>query len=178
MIPALAPLENAPVLATTQLRALYVHGPHPSREGDTRPTPMIAIQETEVLPGRGLQRDARYLHPVRHDGSESKRQVSLIDEGTLERHRSRFGTFPWEAVKSQIVLVGEVHLPDFLNHYLVFGDGADAVVLQLTILRRPCFEMDLIVLGLRAAMEHGEQGALARAVQGGRLLVGQQVTLI
>lgn len=175
MIPAVSELNQAPVLATTRVRCLYLHGPRPSREDDAGPTPMRPVQATAALAGQGLPEDGRYLHPVRPDGIESKRQVSLIDEATLERHSARFGTIPWDAVKSQIVLAGALHLPDYLGHYLVFGEGVDAVALQLTIPRHPCFAMDLIVPGLRAAMENGQQGALARVVQGGTLRVDQHV---
>jgi len=121
--------------------------------------------------------------PPRHlrlasDGRESKRQVSLIDEGTLRRHYRRFGEFPVSFVKSQVVLAGDVYLPSLLGRELVFGEGDEAVVLELTIRRDPCEAMDLISPGLREAMKGGEQGALARVVRGGRLAVGQRVTVL
>ncbi|MDB5076176.1 MAG: hypothetical protein JWO42_2355, partial [Chloroflexi bacterium] len=113
----------------------------------------------------------------RRNGSENKRQVSLIDEGTLERHFRQFGPFPLEFVKSQILLDGDIQLPDLLGREVVFGEGDDAVVLQLTIKRDPCEAMDLIAPGLREAMKDGEQGALARVVRGGRIVLGQKVTI-
>jgi hypothetical protein len=163
---------------TTSVVALYLHGPRPTREGDTAPTPMITVAQVEAVAGKGLAGDTRYLRATRRDGRENLRQVSLIDEGTLAWHAARFGAFLWEYVKSQIVLAGDVRLPDRLGWRLVFGVGDAASVLQLTIRRDPCGAMDLIVPGLREAMQHGEEGALARVLQGGLIAVGQQVLLL
>jgi hypothetical protein len=176
---ALAPeqQESTPGIITAQVRALFLHGPHPTRPGDAKPTPMIAVEQVEAVLGKGLRGDRRYLGATRRDASENMRQVSLIDEATLMRHEARFGAVPWELVKSQIVLAGDLRLPDLIGHSLVFGEGEDAAVLQLTIPRCPCFAMDLIASGLREAMEGGEQGALARVVTGGLIVVGQPVTV-
>ena len=165
------------VMLATTVRALYLHGPRASVEGDIAPTPMIAVAEVEAVDGKGLAGARRHLRATRRDGKENPRQVSLIDEATLERHAARFGSFPWEFVKSQIVLEGAVDLPSLLGHRIVFGEGEDAVLLELTIRRDPCFAMDLIVPGLREAMKGGAQGALARVLRGGMIRMGQQVTI-
>lgn len=176
---ALAPgsMERLADIAPTQVKALFVHGPHGTQENDVLPTPMIAVPRVEAVGGKGLRGDARYLRATRRDGSENLRQVSLIDEGTLARHEARFGSIRWELVKSQIVLAGDLRLPDLLGRNLVFGEGDDAAILQLTIPRAPCFAMDLIVPGLREAMRDGEQGALARVLRGGVIDLGQIVTV-
>jgi hypothetical protein len=163
-------------MATTVV-ALFLHGPRASMPGDSEPTPMIAVQEVDAVAAVGLQGEPP--RHVRHqpDGRESKRQVSLIDEGTLKRHHERFGQFPVEFVKSQVVLAGDVPLPALLGRALVFGTGDDAAILELTIRRDPCEEMELIAPGLREAMKNGEQGALARVVRGGRIAIGQTVTV-
>ena len=168
--PAIAPL-------TTTVVALFLHGPRASMPGDTEPTPMIAVREVDAIAGAGLEGEAPRHFRQRTDGIESKRQISLIDEGTLKRHYERFGEFPVGFVKSQVVLAGEIHLPDLLGRELVFGEGDEAVVLELSIRRDPCEEMELITPGLREAMKNGEQGALARVVRGGHLVVGQTVTV-
>jgi hypothetical protein len=171
-------LETTPQTITTTVTALYLHGPRQTMPGDVAPTPMIAIQEVAALAGVGLQGEAtRHLRDRLPDGRESKRQVSLIDEATLARHYERFGDFPEEFVKAQVVLAGDVHLPDLLDRELMFGESEDAAILQLTIRRDPCEAMDLITSGLREAMKNGEQGALARVVRGGRIAVGQTVTV-
>jgi hypothetical protein len=163
---------------TASVLALFVHGPRQTMPGDTEPTPMIGVPEVEALAGLGLQGE-----PPRHlrrlaDGRESKRQVSLIDEGTLRRHRRQFGEFPLAVVKSQVVLEGDLYLPDLLGRLIVFGEAPGAAVLELTIRRDPCEAMDLIASGLRRAMQDGEQGALARVVCGGRIVVGQTVKVL
>jgi hypothetical protein len=172
-------LDPAPQsVTTTTVRALFLHGPRPSREGDTAPTPMIAVQKTEAVTGTGLRGDTRYFTATRRNGQENLRQVSLIDEGTLARHAARFGSVPWEEVKSQIVLAGDLRLPDLLGRRLIFGEGEDAAILELTIRRNPCFAMDLIAPGLRTAMMSGQQGALARVVRGGPIRIGQKVIVL
>jgi MOSC domain-containing protein YiiM len=160
---------------TTTVVALFLHGPRASMPGDSEPTPMIPVQEVDAVDGVGLHGE-----PPRHvrqhpEGRESKRQVCLIDQGTLARHHERFGEFPLEFVKAQVVLAGDVYLPDLLGRELVFGEGDGAVVLELTIRRDPCEQMDLIAPGLRVAMKNGAQGALARVVRGGHIAIGQRV---
>jgi hypothetical protein len=177
MIITEAPTEAQAQTLTTSVLALYLHGPRPTLEGDTAPTPMRVVTQVEAITGKGLAGDTRYLRATRRDGRENLRQVSLIDEGTLARHAERFGPFAWELVKSQLVLAGDLRLPDRLSWRLIFGGGAEATVLQITIRRDPCGAMDLIALGLREAMLDGEQGALARVVRGGRIMVGQRVTI-
>jgi hypothetical protein len=169
-------LEQARTIVTT-IAALYVHGPRPSMDGDTAPTPMIAVEYVDAIAGVGLQGVARHMRKPGPTGKENMRQVSMIDVATVARHRARFGDFPMEWVKSQLVLAGDVHLPDYLGREVIVGDGDDSVVLQLTIKRDPCEAMDLISPGLRAAMADGEQGALARVVRGGRITLGQKVTI-
>jgi len=162
---------------TTTVQALFLHGPRPSEPDDAMPTPMIAVARTTALTGLGLEGDDRYLSAARRNGSENLRQVSLIDAGTIGRHIERFGSFPVEYVKSQIVLAGAIRLADYLGCQVIFGEGAEATILELTIPRKPCFAMDLIHPGLKAAMENGEQGALARVARGGEISVGMAVTV-
>jgi hypothetical protein len=162
---------------TTTIVALFLHGPRPTMAGDTEPTPMIAVPDAEALAGIGLRGEPPRHVRMHPDGLESKRQVSLIDEGTLRRHYRRFGDFPLAFVKSQVVLAGGLYLPGLLGRQLIFGEGDEAVVLELTVRRDPCEAMDLIYPGLREAMKNGEQGALARVVRGGRLATGQTVTV-
>jgi hypothetical protein len=170
-------LLEGPITIVTTLEALYVHGTRPSMDGDTEPTPMIAVADVEAITGVGLRGAARHMRKLGPTGKESKRQVSLIDEATVARHRARFGDFPMEWVKSQLILAGDIRLPDLLGREVLLGEGDDAVILQLTIMRDPCEAMDLIAPGLRAAMADGEQGALARVVRGGRIAIGQKVTI-
>ncbi len=162
---------------TTTVQALFLHGPRPTKPDDAAPTPMIAVARTRALAGLGLEGGERYLSATRRNGSENLRQVSLIDAGTIGRHIERFGPFPLEFVKSQIVLAGAIRLADYLGCQVIFGEGEGAAILELTIPRKPCFAMDLSHPGLKAAMEGGEQGALALVVRGGEISVGMPVTV-
>ena len=173
---AIKPQGSTGVL-TTSVRALFLHGPVGHGLHDAAPIPMIAVQSVEAVAGRGLRGDTRFFKPARRGGGESLRQVSLIDEGTMTRHEARFGALPWDAIKAQIFLAGDLRLADLLGSTLVFGEGDAAAVLELTIQRQPCEAMEVIAPGLREAMKDGEQGALARVVRGGLLTVGQQVVV-
>lgn len=153
--------------------ALYVHGDRPSRPQDTEPTPMLSVEHVDVVRERGIRQDRRFFRPA-DPGRVRKRQVSLIDEGTILRHEARFGPFDRRFVKSQVVLSGNVHLPSMIGATLEFEDGPCLVV---SLEREPCFAMNLIAPGLQDAMKGGEQGALAIVTEGGRLYLGQPVTI-
>ncbi|GAC1430590.1 MAG: hypothetical protein NVSMB65_04060 [Chloroflexota bacterium] len=170
-------LHGASMVVTTRVRALFLHGPTGFGDHDTAPIPMIAVQSVEAVAGRGLRGDTRFFGATRRDGRENLRQVSLIDEGTVARHEERFGPIPLEVVKAQIVLAGDLRLSDLIGGRLVFGEGDEAAILELTIPRYPCRAMEAIAPGLEEAMKNGEQGALARVRRGGLIRVGQQAVL-
>jgi hypothetical protein len=158
----------------TSVANLYIHGLRSSQEGDTAPTPMLAMRQVEAVEGWGLRQDVRYFRPP-DPGRERPRQVSLIDEGTIWRHEAVFGTIDRSAIKAQIILTGDVFLPDLLGAVLTFQGGAE---LTLCLFRKPCFAMDLIATGLREAMKDGNQGALARVTCSGVIAVGQEVRIV
>jgi len=135
---------------------------------------MLPLPSVEAVEGRGLREDARYFRrpPEAH---ERKRQVSLIDEGTIWRLERRFGAIPRAQIKAQIILEGEVFVPSIVGHRLQFGQGAELVV---SMERQPCYAMDLIAPGLREAMESGRQGALAVVTRGGQIMVGSSVLVV
>ena len=156
---------------STSVAALFIHGERGTRRGDATPTPMLAVHEVEAVTGWGIRQDARFFRPP-DPGRPRVRQVSLIDEGTIGRHEQRFGPIPWRLVKSQMVLKGDIHLPDMIGAVLEFEDGP---ALTVAIARDPCFAMDLIAPGMKDAMEDGEQGALAQVTRDGLIRVGQSV---
>lgn len=157
----------------TYVAAVYVHGDRSSRPEDGGATPMLALQQVEAVAGRGLRQDRRFFRPVSR-GEDRKRQVSLIDEGTISRHEAIFGPIQRNLIKAQIVLAGELFLPDLIGRVLTFDGGAE---LTLSVDREPCFAMDYIYPGLRDAMRNGEQGALARVTRDGVIALGQMVTV-
>jgi hypothetical protein len=135
---------------------------------------MLAMPRVEAVEGLGLRQDRRYYRPADPD-RERKRQVSLIDEGTIRRLERRFGPIDRSLIKAQIVLEGDVFLPGMLEAALIFDGGAE---LTITLARRPCFAMDLIKPGLREAMEADQQGALARVTRTGIIAVGDAVRIL
>lgn len=158
----------------SRIANLYIHGDRSGRPEDDAPTPMLAMPRLDLVVGRGIRQDGRYFRTW-EAGRERKRQVSLIDEGTIARHEAVFGRIERSLIKSQIILDGEILLSALAGTRLVFNGGAE---LEITVERKPCFQMDMIVPGLREAMQNGEQGALARVVTGGELWVGQGVEIL
>lgn len=152
---------------------LYIHGRRSSRPEDTVPTPMLAMPRVDAVEDWGIRQDERYFRPP-DPGRSRLRQVSLIDEGTIWRHEAVFGPLDRSLIKAQIVLASDAYLPDLVGATLVFEDGAELTVAKH---REPCFAMDLIVLGLRRAMQPKQQGALARVARNGAIWVGQRVTV-
>ena len=161
-------------MVKTRVANLYIHGLRSTREGDTVPTPMLAMSRVDVVEGRGIRQDTRYFRRA-DPGRERPRQVSLIDEGTIWRHEALFGSIDRSAIKAQIILEGDVFLPGLLDAVLAFEGGAE---LTVSFARKPCFAMDLITLGLREAMENGHQGALARVTRSGVISAGQKVQIL
>ncbi|MGH2443478.1 MAG: hypothetical protein ACRDFX_09980 [Chloroflexota bacterium] len=155
----------------TTVAAIYIHGDRKSLPVDTDPTPMLSMPQVNAHKGRGLMEDKRYFRP-RVEGLIRRRQVSLIDEATIQRHERVFGPIAWNLVKSQIILAGEVPLSQYLGATLSFEDGPD---LLLSLEREPCYAMDLIHHGLREAMKGGLQGALALVTSDGPIKVDQRV---
>ena len=152
---------------------VYVHGPVGTRPDDTQPTPMRPLDSVEAVEGMGLRQDPRYFRRI-VDGPERKRQVSLIDEGTITRLEQRFGPVPRDCIKAQIILGGDVFLPDLVDHTITFDSGAAITIAKY---REPCYAMDLITDGLRTAMTDGQQGALGRVVTSGLIAVGMGVKI-
>jgi hypothetical protein len=161
-------------MTATSVAALFIHGDRSSRPEDTAPTPMLAIQEVEAVEGCGLRQDRRYF-TAGDPGRERVRQVSLIDEGTIRRHEAVFGPIPWNTIKAQIVLSGDMHLPNLIGATITFESGAALII---TKMRDPCFAMDLIAPGMREAMQGGQQGALARVTASGIITAGMPAAVV
>ena len=157
----------------TTVANLFIHGMQSSRPEDTRPTPMLAMSRLEAVQDWGIKQDTRYFRPP-DPGRERLRQVSLIDEGTIRRHEAIFGPIDRSLIKAQIVVAGDIFLPDLLDSVLVFEGGAE---LTLSKVREPCFAMDLIAAGLREAMRPRQQGVLARVTRSGIIHMGQKISL-
>jgi hypothetical protein len=155
----------------TRIAALYIHGDISTRPEDVAPTPMLAMPSLDLVEHRGIRQDRRFFRPA---NPARKRQVSLIDEGTIQRHEAVFGSINRAFIKSQIILAGDIRLPELLGCVLNFESGAQV---SLAVPREPCYAMDLIAQGLREAMQHGEQGALGKVTCSGVVSVGDRVTV-
>jgi hypothetical protein len=157
----------------SRVAALFIHGDRSSRPEDGKPTPMLALDRFEVVQGQGIREDRRYF---RHSdpGRDRKRQISLIDEGTILRHQEAFGEIAWNTIKAQIVLAGDVYLPGLVGNVLELENGS---AIEISVMREPCFAMDFIREGLRDAMRQGNQGAMAKVLRGGWVNVGERIRI-
>jgi MOSC domain-containing protein YiiM len=134
---------------------------------------MLPVSAVEAVATMGLREDVRFFR-AQGKGEDRKRQVSLIDEGTIWKLEKQFGSIDRATIKAQIILEGEVRLSQLIGKKLTFIDGA---TLELSTARVPCFAMDLIAPGVRSAMANGNQGALARVIATGIIEVGDGVVV-
>jgi cyclic pyranopterin phosphate synthase len=131
-----------------------LHASHAGR------APLEALPSAQVIESAGLDGD-------RHSKPGNRRALLLMDHEVLEH----FGLTPG-AVREQITVRG-VDLPKLVfGTQLVVGDA----VLEVAAPCAPCERMDEIRLGLRAELD-GRRGRFVRVVRGGRITVGDEITV-
>lgn len=123
--------------------------------------PMQARQAVTAIAELGLEGDW-------HARKESKRQVLLIDEETLQA----FGLQPGR-VRENITTRG-IDLKSLERGAKI---RAGEVVLEVTLPCAPCEFIDDIQPGLREKMQ-GQRGMLARVLQGGAIKIGDVVEVV
>ena len=144
---------------------------HPAESG----APLQSVETLEVVEGKGIAGDARFLGRVSRDtGQPSRRQVSLIEREQIAEHAAALGlpAIAPGAVRSNIETTG-INLIALLGHEIEIGEA----VLRLYAPREPCAKMDAICQGLRARMMNQRQGVLAEVVRSGRVRVGDPIRL-
>ena len=144
---------------------------HPAASGD----PFVSVQQIEVESGKGIVGNRRYYARKSRSGSLSKRQVSLIEREQISEHAVNLGleTIPPGTVRSNIETTG-VDLGEWIGAEMQIGRA----ILYFYESRTPCEKMDAICDGLRRAMENGRQGVLAQVIQSGRIVIGDEISLV
>jgi MOSC domain-containing protein YiiM len=145
---------------------------HPQKAGAS----MQAVTEMRVDAGKGIVGEPRYHGRISSSsGSPSRRQISLIEREQLAEHAGTLGLegISPGAARSNIETEG-IQLAKLIGHEVRIGEA----VLRFYDVRIPCAKMDAICAGLRELMENGRQGMMAEVVKGGRIVVGDAITLV
>ncbi len=126
---------------------------------------MVAVDEVLAETQKGLAGDPRYH-------GRSRRQVTLIAREELAEHAAALqcGEIVPGAARANLETTG-VSLADWVGRELQVGEA----ILHIDELRDPCAKMDAVQPGLRARMDHGRQGVLARVVRGGLIRRGDSI---
>lgn len=140
---------------------------HPQAAG----TPMLASEVFTLVAEKGIRENKRYFGRVNY-GKPSKRQVTLIEREVVQEHADALqhpGFEPGD-VRSNIETTG-VDLVSLIGRRVRVGEA----VLEFVEARTPCHRMDALAQGLRALMENGRQGVIARVVRDGVVRVGDAI---
>ena len=148
------------------IASLHLHSPTPGE-------PFEAVEEIEVIEGKGVLGDHRYFGRLsRKTGAPTRRQVSLIAREQIAEHAIALGlpAIPPGAVRSNIETTG-VDLVSLLGRQVEIGEG----ILLIFAPRDPCQKMDAICQGLQERMMNNRQGVMAQVLRAGKLRVGDTI---
>lgn len=124
--------------------------------------PMRPLGTARLESGIGLDGD-------KHANAASRRQVLIADREALDQLELEAGV-----IKENITVEGLDVMK--LNPGTQLKLGAEAV-LEITSICEPCFRMDEIRPGLKAALE-GRRGMNSRVISGGQIAVGDPITIV
>ncbi|HSO94059.1 MAG TPA: MOSC domain-containing protein [Candidatus Dormibacteraeota bacterium] len=124
--------------------------------------PMRPLSSARLETGTGLDGD-------KHANPASRRQVLIVDKEALDQLELEAGV-----IKENITVEGLDVMN--LNPGTQLKLGAEALV-ELTSVCEPCFRMDEIRPGLKAALE-GKRGMNSRVINGGQIAVGDPITIV
>jgi MOSC domain-containing protein YiiM len=146
-----------------QVASLHIHPPEAGG-------PLIEVPEFNLVAEKGIAENKRYFGRVNH-GKPAKRQVTLIERETIHQHAAALGTvFNPGQVRSNIETTG-IDLIALIGQQVQVGEA----ILLFVEPRTPCHKMDALAPGLRALMENGRQGVIARVVKDGRIRPGDLI---
>jgi MOSC domain-containing protein YiiM len=135
---------------------------------------MVPADSLALDPIRGILGDSRYQDRQKPDGSPFKRQVTLIEREVLASHADALGVALFNAgeARSNIETTG-IDLVALVGRRLRVGSA----LLELVEPRDPCWQMDALCQGLKALMDGGRQGVIARIVEPGVVRAGDRVAV-
>jgi len=163
---------------------------HPKNKGGPlKGGSMISITEMELVAGKGIRGNDRYFDRKTSKGGPSPRQVSLIDRSIIKYHEKQVdnvGCLSPGTIRSNIETIksnkddknaetAECPYISLLNKQLQIGNTA---VIELTLARSPCWEMDVISKGLQKSMKGEMQGVLAKVIKSGMIKIGDPIYIV
>lgn len=163
---------------------------HPQNKGGPiKGGPMISMSEIELIEGKGIRGNDRYFDRKTVKGEPSPRQISLIDRSVIKYHAQsvdNIDCLPPGAIRSNIetILVnvnseeGEIKEDPYLSllhKQLQIGSSA---IIELTLARKPCWEMDVLFQGLQQSMKGDMQGVLAKVIKSGTIKIGDPILIL
>lgn len=136
-----------------------------ARRGTTR-APMEELDAVEITVERGVADDFR--------GRPGKRQVTLISAEVWNEVCAELGKeLPWTTRRANLLVRG-VELPRAPGYVIEIGP----VSLEVTLETAPCSRMEEQCAGLKRALSPDWRGGVCcRVLTGGRLAVGDEVTV-
>ena len=132
---------------------------------------MEVLTSVLVTPERGIEGDHR---GIIKPGGKGKRQISLMERADWNAAMAELGReVPWWERRANLLVDG-LDLPHTPGSLLRIGD----VLLVVTGECDPCVRMESVAPGLEAALTPDWRGgALARVLTGGRVAVGDRITV-
>jgi len=157
---------------------------HPEEKGGpVKGGAMIDVTKMTLVEGKGILGNTRYFEKKTRSGHPSPRQVSIIDRSMIQYHANRVGDsdcLPAGAIRSNIETTLETKLWEskkvhdgeipYCPYSESIGDQfqiGDTAIIELTLTRTPCWEMDVIKSGLQQSMKGDTQGCLAKIIKSG-----------
>jgi len=134
--------------------------------------PMELLEAVDVTVDGGLHGDFRgAVKP----GGRGKRQVTLMERGDWDAAMAELGhAIPWQERRVNLLLDG-IDIPQRSGARLRIG----AIELEIMVECDPCSRMETIATGLKAALTPDWRGgACSRVRTGGRIAIGDRVTLL
>jgi MOSC domain-containing protein YiiM len=134
--------------------------------------PMEVLDAVDVTVAGGLDGDFRgTVKP----GGRGRRQVTMIERGDWDGAMAALGrAIPWQERRVNLLLDG-IDIPQVPGTRMRIG----GIELEITVECDPCFRMEAVAPGLEAALTPDwRAGACSRVRAGGRITVGDPVTLI
>ena len=134
--------------------------------------PMELLEAVAVTVEGGLDGDCRGR--VKPNG-RGRRQVTMMERRDWDAAMAELGqAIPWQERRVNLLLDG-IDIPQVPGTRIRIG----AVELEITVECDPCFRMEAVAPGLEAALTPDWRGgACSRVKAGGRITIGDAVTVI
>ena len=165
---------------------------HPlNKGGPIKGGPMTNEKTITLVENQGIVGDHRHFGRLTSKDDPSPRQVSIIDRSQLRDHAmmaSDPDCLGPGRVRSNIETItnfeknGSINEKDEILTYIEYIGrqlqiGKTAIV-EVTLARKPCWQMDIISQGLKRLMSGDRQGILCKVITSGDVQIGDPIVLL